>query len=293
MSRQVKKAVIPAAGLGTRFLPVTKSVSKELLPIVDAPSLQYIIQEAVDSGIEDILLIIRQGKEAISQYFSAAPELESHLLASGKQALYEKIQGLSSLARIHYIYQDAPRGLGHAISLAQDFAAGEPIAVLLGDDMVDSTVPCIGQLMQAHQQTGTSIVGVQPVATEHIHKYGIVAPEETTETRLCPVKTLVEKPTAEEAPSNLAIMGRYILTPDIFATLAQTPLGKGNELQLTDALNLLAQQETVHAFQFEGIRYDVGDQLGFVKANLAYALKRPELADGLIDYLKTLLASHS
>ncbi|MDO4922902.1 MAG: UTP--glucose-1-phosphate uridylyltransferase GalU [Peptococcaceae bacterium] len=289
--QRIRKAVIPAAGLGTRFLPVTKAVPKELLPIVDIPTLQYIIEEAAASGIEEVLLVVSDQKDAIKAHFADAPDLEAFLRAHGKDALCERIASIPSIVKISYIIQEEPLGLGHAVSLAKDFANGEAIAVLLGDDVVDAEVPCLKQLIDIYSNSGASVLGVQQVAREAIHKYGIVAPNTFDNQGNCTVKSLVEKPHADEAPSNLAIMGRYIITPAIFDILENTAPGKGGEIQLTDALNTLAAQETMIACDFKGTRFDVGDQLGFIKANIEYGLKRDTIAPALKEYLKALVKS--
>lgn len=287
---KIKKAVIPAAGLGTRFLPVTKAVPKELLPIVDVPTLQVILEEAAASGIEDVLLVVSDQKQAIRTHFSPAPELDAFLFDHGKEALQARIAKIPEIVNLHYIVQEEPRGLGHAVSLARDFAAGDAIAVLLGDDVVAAEPPALAQLIDVYEHTGTSVIGVQPVAKEAIHKYGIVAPAQGLEQGRCPIASLVEKPAAEEAPSNLAILGRYIITPALFDILDATKPGKGNEIQLTDALNTLAAQETMTACIFSGRRYDVGDQLGFIEANIEFGLKRQDIGPALAAYLKDLAA---
>lgn len=287
---KIKKAVIPAAGLGTRFLPVTKAVPKELLPIVDIPTLQVILEEAAASGIEDVLLVVSDQKQAIRTHFSPAPELDTFLFDHGKEALQARIAKIPEIVNLHYIVQEEPRGLGHAVSLARDFAAGDAIAVLLGDDVVAAEPPALAQLIDVYEYTGTSVIGVQPVAEEAIHKYGIVAPAQDLEQGRCPIASLVEKPAAEEAPSNLAILGRYIITPALFDILDATKPGKGNEIQLTDALNTLAAQETMTACVFSGRRYDVGDQLGFIEANIEFGLKRQDIGPALAAYLKDLAA---
>ena len=261
---KIKKAVIPAAGLGTRFLPVTKAVPKELLPIVDVPTLQVILEEAAASGIEDVLLVVSDQKQAIRTHFSPAPELDAFLFDHGKEALQARIAKIPEIVNLHYIVQEEPRGLGHAVSLARDFADGDAIAVLLGDDVV--------------------------AAEEAIHKDGIVAPAQDLKQDCCPIASLVEKPAAKEAPSNLAILGRYIITPALFDILDATEPGKGNEIQLTDALNTLAAQETMTACVFSGRRYDVGDQLGFIEANIEFGLKRQDIGPALAAYLKDLAA---
>ena len=287
---KIKKAVIPAAGLGTRFLPVTKAVPKELLPIVDVPTLQVILEEAAASGIEDVLLVVSDQKQAIRTHFSPAPELDAFLFDHGKEALQARIAKIPEIVNLHYIVQEEPRGLGHAVSLARDFADGDAIAVLLGDDVVAAEPPALAQLIDVYEHTGTSVIGVQPVAKEAIHKYGIVAPAQSLEQGRCPIASLGEKPAADEAPSNLAILGRYIITPALFDILDATEPGKGNEIQLTDALNTLAAQETMTACIFSGRRYDVGDQLGFIEANIEFGLKRQDIGPALAAYLKDLAA---
>lgn len=286
--QKIKKAVIPAAGLGTRFLPVTKAVPKELLPIVDVPTLQVILEEAAASGIEEVLLVVSDAKQVIRDHFAPAPTLEAHLHAHGKDALAARITKIPEIVRLSYVVQEKPLGLGHAVSLARDFAAGEPIAVLLGDDVVHAEPPALAQLLAVYEKYGTSVVGVQPVAEEAIHKYGIVAPEGAISGDCCRIQSLVEKPSASEAPSNLAILGRYVLTPAVFDILDATAPGKGGEIQLTDALNTLAAQENMQACVFSGRRYDVGDQLGFIEANIEYGLRRDDIREGLAAYLKAL-----
>lgn len=286
--RKISKAVIPAAGLGTRFLPVTKAVAKELLPIVDVPTLQLIVEEAAASGIEDILIITRSGKEAIKDYFSPAPELETHLLEKGKAALLARLENLKKLPRLHFINQEEQLGLGHAISLAEDFANGEAVAVLLGDDLVRAEVPVTAQLAAVYEATGASVVGVQPVARDAIHKYGIVAPDGVPDGNAVPLSGMVEKPAAEDAPSNLAILGRYVLTPRIFEVLHHTAPGKGGEIQLTDALAALLALEPVYACPFKGQRFDVGDHLGFIQANVEMGLRRSDISEALTVYIKEL-----
>ena len=287
--QKIRKAVIPAAGLGTRFLPATKAVPKELLPIVDVPTLQIILEEAAASGIEEVLLVVSAQKQAIRDHFAAAPDLEAFLSAHGKEALRDRIKDIPDIVRLSYIEQREPLGLGHAVSLARDFAAGEAIAVLLGDDVVAADPPALAQLIAVYEKTGASVVGVQPVAREAIHKYGIVAPAGDFQDGVCRVAGLVEKPSAEEAPSDLAIMGRYIITPEIFDILAETAPGKGGEIQLTDALVTLSAREAMSACAFSGTRYDVGDQLGFIKANIEFGLRRDDLAAPLAAYLKDLV----
>lgn len=283
---KVKKAIIPAAGLGTRFLPATKAQPKEMLPIVDKPTIQYIIEEAVSSGIEEILIITGRNKKCIEDHFDKSVELEMELERSGKSELLELVQDISGMVDIHYIRQKEPKGLGHAIYCAKTFVGKEPFAVLLGDDVVDSEKPCLKQLIDCYNEYKTSILGVQQVPHENVNKYGIVNGIHI-EDRVYKVKDLVEKPSVEEAPSNVAILGRYIITPAIFEILENTKPGKGGEIQLTDALKTLIQQEAMYAYNFEGRRYDVGDKLGFLEATVEYALKRDDLRDSFIDYLNS------
>ena len=283
---KVKKAIIPAAGLGTRFLPATKAQPKEMLPIVDKPTIQYIIEEAVASGIEEILIITGRNKKCIEDHFDKSVELEMELERSGKEELLELVRNISDLVNIHYIRQKEPRGLGDAIHCAKTFVGNEPFAVLLGDDIVDSEVPCLKQLIDCYAEYKTSILGVQTVKETDVSKYGIVDGIHI-ENRVYKVKDLIEKPSVEESPSNVAILGRYIITPEIFEILENTPPGKGGEIQLTDALKTLISQEPMYAYNFEGKRYDVGDKLGFLQATIEFALKKSELREPLIEYLNT------
>ena len=285
MQRKVRKAVIPAAGLGTRFLPATKAQPKEMLPIVDKPTLQYIIEEAVASGIEEILIITGRNKKSIEDHFDKSVELELELENKGKKELLEIVQNISNMINIHYIRQKEPRGLGDAIYCARHFIGDEPFAVMLGDDIVDNKVPCLKQLMDAYDEYRTTILGVQKVAKEDTNKYGIIDAK-FIEDRVYKVKDLVEKPDSDKAPSNIAILGRYIITPEIFDILSDLQPGKGDEIQLTDALKELSKKEAMYAYDFEGRRYDVGDKLGFLEATVDFALKRDELKDGFIDYLR-------
>lgn len=291
MQRKVRKAVIPAAGLGTRFLPATKAQPKEMLPIVDKPTLQYIIEEAVASGIEEILIITGRNKKSIEDHFDKSVELELELENKGKTELLEIVQNISNMINIHYIRQKEPRGLGDAIYCARHFIGDEPFAVMLGDDIVDNKVPCLKQLMDAYDEYRTTILGVQKVAKEDTNKYGIIDAK-FIEDRVYKVKDLVEKPDSDKAPSNIAILGRYIITPEIFDILSDLPPGKGDEIQLTDALKELSKKEAMYAYNFEGRRYDVGDKLGFLEATVDFALKRDELKDGFLDYLKDVCKKH-
>ena len=281
---QVRKAVIPAAGLGTRFLPATKAQPKEMLPIVDKPTLQFIIEEAVDSGIEEILIITGRNKTSIENHFDKSVELELALEKKGNTDLLEKVRKISNMADIHYIRQKEPLGLGHAIYCAKSFIGNEPFAVLLGDDIVFSEKPCLKQLVEVYQEYKTTVLGVQEVSKEDVNKYGIVNAKHI-ENRVYKVTDLVEKPTIEDAPSNIAILGRYIISPAIFEILEHTKQGRGGEIQLTDALKVLAKNEAMYAYNFEGRRYDVGDKQGFLVATVEYALRREDLREEFLKYL--------
>ena len=288
MMKKIIKAVIPAAGFGTRFLPVTKATPKEMLPIVDKPTIQYIVEEALDSGIEDILIISGHAKRAIEDHFDAAPALEAELRARGKLDLLAEVQETADI-NIHYIRQKYMRGLGDAILCAKGFMGDEPFAVLLGDDVVyNPAKPALRQLMDVYEQTGSSVLGCQKVELEQVSSYGIVAGTSEADPRLMRVTDMVEKPALEEAPSRLAVLGRYIIMPEIFELLEHTAPGKGGEVQLTDALRVLAQQEAVYAYDFEGMRYDLGNKLGFLKATIDFALRREELHDPVAEYIKEL-----
>ncbi len=284
---RVKKAVIPAAGLGTRFLPVSKALPKEMLPIVDKPTIQYVIEEAVDAGIKDILIITGRNKQAIEDHFDRSIELELVLQKKGKNNDLKEMQQISELANIFYIRQKEPLGLGHAVLCARQFVGNEPFAVLLGDDVIHARVPCIGQMAAVYSEKGNTVLGVQQVGWDNIHKYGAVEPEEKPES-VVRVRQLTEKPSREEAKSDLAVLGRYIIDPEIFAILEDTAPGSGGEIQLTDALNTMAERQPVWAYTFEGRRYDVGDRLGFLEATIEFALRREELASGLKTFLAGL-----
>ncbi len=284
---QVKKAIIPAAGLGTRFLPATKAQPKEMLPIVDKPTLQYIIEEAVASGIEEILIITGRNKQSIEDHFDKSIELEMELEKKGKTDLLEMIQCISDMVNIHYIRQKEPKGLGHAIHCAKSFIGDEPFAVLLGDDIVDAETPCLAQMISVFNEYKTTVLGVQEVPESEVNKYGIIDGK-WIEDRVYKVKGLVEKPAVDEAPTNIAILGRYIISPQIFPILENTPPGKNGEIQLTDALRTLVDQEAMYAYIFEGKRYDVGDKMGFLQATVEFALKRDDLKGPFMDYLRYL-----
>ncbi|WP_042143755.1 UTP--glucose-1-phosphate uridylyltransferase GalU [Paucisalibacillus sp. EB02] len=292
---KVKKAIIPAAGLGTRFLPATKAQPKEMLPIVDKPTIQYIVEEAVASGIEDIIIISGRGKRAIEDHFDISYELEEKLSIKGDDETLKMVRAISNLANIHYIRQKEPKGLGHAIACAHSFVGNEPFAVLLGDDIVESNEPTLKQLINVYEQYQSSVVGVHDVPMEEISKYGVIKPLESAQygPRITAIETLIEKPNREEAPSNLAIMGRYVLSPDIFPILENQAPGKDNEIQLTDALVKLNQSEQLLAYNFEGRRYDVGNKLGFVQATIDFALNRPDLHHDVKKYMELKLKSLS
>ncbi|MGE8204701.1 UTP--glucose-1-phosphate uridylyltransferase GalU [Heyndrickxia sp. NPDC080065] len=290
--KKVRKAIIPAAGLGTRFLPATKAMPKEMLPIVDKPTIQYIVEEAVASGIEDIIIVTGKGKRAIEDHFDNAPELEQNLTEKGKMDVLDEVQYSSNLANIHYIRQKEPKGLGHAVWCARSFIGDEPFAVLLGDDIVQSETPCLRQLMDQYEETRSSIIGVQQVSENETHRYGIIDPS-THEGRRYEVNNFVEKPEQGTAPSNLAIMGRYVLTPEIFMFLEKQETGAGGEIQLTDAIQKLNQIQRVFAYDFEGKRFDVGEKLGFVKTTLEFAMQNEEIKDELLEFLVDIVKIHS
>lgn len=281
--RTVKKAIIPA-GLGTRFLPATKAMPKEMLPIVDRPTIEYIVDEAIQSGIEDIIIVTGKGKRAIEDHFDRNVELEQYLIEKGKVDLLEKVNK-SSKVNIHYIRQKEPKGLGHAIWCARKFIGNEPFAVLLGDDIVQATVPCIKQLIAQYEQTQFSVIGVQSVPHEETNRYGIIDPI-NNENRLYRVRQFIEKPELGSAPSNLAIMGRYVLTPEIFTFLELQEVGAGGEIQLTDAIQKLNEKQPVHAYNFEGKRFDVGEKLGFILTTIEFALQNEEAAADILKFLE-------
>jgi UTP--glucose-1-phosphate uridylyltransferase len=288
---QIRKAVIPAAGLGTRVLPASKTVPKEMLPLADRPTIQYIVEEAVASGVSHITLVTSRGKRALEDYFDAAPELRALLERKGDTSTLAMLDHLETMARFSSARQREPRGLGHAVLVARDLVGNEPFGVLLGDDLVyNDEHPCLRQLMDVHARLGGCVLAVMRVPREQISRYGIVAlgPESARDRRTHRVSGLVEKPSVEEAPSDLAVIGRYVLVPEIFDILAHTPPGRGDEIQLTDALHTLAQRQAVYAYEFEGIRYDAGDPVGLLTTSLAYALRREDLAPGIRAFLRTL-----
>lgn len=283
-NRTVRKAIIPAAGLGTRFLPATKAQPKEMLPIVDKPAIQYIIEEAIQSGIEEILIITGRNKRAIEDHFDRSVELEMMLKAQGKYDLLNLVEEIADVT-IHYVRQKEAKGLGHAVLCAKQFVGNEPFAVLLGDDIIDASVPCLKQMMSVYEDCPGTILGVQEVPREMVSRYGVVKPVAVKE-NLWQAVDLVEKPAVAEAPSRLAVLGRYILQPEIFDILENTLPGQGGEIQLTDALRTLAiEQKSVYAYNFEGRRYDVGDKQGYLEATIEFALKRPDLRDNFLQYL--------
>lgn len=288
---KVRKAVIPAAGLGTRFLPATKAAPKEMLPIVDKPAIQYIVEEAIASGIEDILIITGKGKRSIEDHFDKSFELEHELRMAGKEDLLHMLHDMDNLINIHYIRQKEPRGLGHAIYCARAFVGNEPFAVLLPDDLVDAEEPCLKQLMGVYDEYRATVIGVQPVEIENVSKYGIISGRQVKD-KVYSVEDMVEKPDMRETPSNIAIMSRYIITPKVFELLENATPGKGGEIQLTDALKELLKHEKVYAYNFTGKRYDVGYKLGFLKATVEYALKRDDLKDEFYGYLRGLMEEY-
>lgn len=284
---KVRKAIIPAAGLGTRFLPATKAQPKEMLPIVDKPTIQYIIEEAVAAGIQDIIIVTGRNKRSIEDHFDRSIELELELERGQKQEMLEMVRDISEMANIHYIRQKEPRGLGHAILAARHFIGNQPFAVLLGDDVVISKKPCLGQMLDVYNEYRTSILGVQTVEPQVVNKYGIIAGKQVDE-RVYKVSDMVEKPALDEAPSNVAVLGRYIITPEIFEFLETQDAGKGGEIQLTDALKRLAREQAMYAYDFKGHRYDVGTKVGFIQANIEFALRSQELRQEMKEYLKAL-----
>lgn len=285
--KPIRKAIIPAAGLGTRFLPATKAMPKEMLPIIDKPMIQYIVEEAIASGIEDIIIVTGKNKRAIEDHFDYSYELETHLAATQKfQELFDVQK--SGGVEIHYIRQKEPQGLGHAVWCARKFIGNEPFAVLLGDDIIEAETPGLKQLMQQYEKVESTIVAVQEVPREETDRYGIVEYGNRDGSLYC-ANRLVEKPTYGSTDSNLAIMGRYILTPEIFPFLEHQPSGSGGEIQLTDAIQQLLTNQKVYAYAFEGTRYDVGEKLGFVKTTIEMALKRDDMKEDVLKYLKSLL----
>lgn len=285
--KKVRKAIIPAAGLGTRFLPATKAMPKEMLPIVDKPTIQYIIEEAIKSGIEDIIIVTGKGKRAIEDHFDHNFELEQNLIEKEKYDLLDKVKQSSGI-NLHYIRQKEPKGLGHAVWCARSFIGDEPFAVLLGDDIVQAEVPCLKQLINEYDKTGSSIIGVQTVEQENTHRYGIIDPL-TNSGKLYQVNRFVEKPKLGTSPSNLAIMGRYVLTPKIFQILESQEKGAGGEIQLTDAIQRLNEQQNVFAYDFEGKRFDVGEKFGFIQTTIEFALQQEDLKHDLFEFMQKIV----
>ncbi|GGE56708.1 UTP--glucose-1-phosphate uridylyltransferase [Pullulanibacillus camelliae] len=290
--KSVKKAIIPAAGLGTRFLPATKAMPKEMLPIVDKPAIQYIVEEAVASGIEDIIIVTGRSKRAIEDHFDSSPELEHNLEIKGKDSLLEEVQKATHLAEIHYIRQKEPKGLGHAVWCARKFIGDEPFAVLLGDDIFRGEEPGLQQLIKQYENTLSSVIAVQEVPQDQTHRYGIIAPKEMLSQRLASVKRFVEKPAQGTAPSNLAIIGRYVLTPEIFEYLEKKEIGAGGEIQLTDDIEKLNTIQAVYAYNLEGERFDTGEKLGFLETIFAFALDNPEISHDVLAMMKRLIQQH-
>lgn len=284
---KVTKAIIPAAGFGTRFLPATKAVPKEMLPIIDKPTIQYIAEEAIRAGITDLLIIVSRGKDAIVNHFDKAYELETILERDNKREMLAAVREVSSKLDVHFIRQQEQKGLGHAVLYAKKFVGNEPFAVMLGDDVVVSEKPCIGQLIEQFEKVNASVLGVQRVGMENVSKYGIVSAE-PVEDRLYKMTGMVEKPKKEDAPTDMAVLGRYVITPGIFECLEKTPKGAGGEIQLTDGLVMLGEKEPLYAYYFEGRRYDIGNKQGFLQATVDFALAREDLRDEFAAYLKGL-----
>jgi len=287
MPQKIRKAVFPAAGLGTRFLPATKASPKEMLPLVDKPLIQYVVEEAVESGIESIIIVTGRGKSAIEDHFDISFELENMLRERGKEEMFEAARSVSELARISYVRQKQALGLGHAILQAKDFVEGEPFAVMLADDIVDAEVPALKQMLAVYEETGAPVLGTMQVEGEAISRFGVLDAEEVRP-GVFRVRDMVEKPRFEDAPSDLAIIGRYILTPDIFEEIERTTPGAGGEIQITDAMRALLKRREFYAVRFEGTRHDAGDKLGFLIATVEFALKRPDLGPQFREYLRSL-----
>ncbi len=288
--KRVRKAIIPAAGLGTRFLPATKAMPKEMLPIVDKPTIQYIVEEAIQSGIEDIIIVTGKGKRSIEDHFDHAVELEQNLISKEKYDMLEEVRNIANMVDIHYIRQKEPKGLGHAVWCARNFIGDEPFAVLLGDDIVQAETPCLRQLIQEYNRTLSSVIGVKRIPDSETHRYGIIDPIESYD-RCFQVSQFVEKPRPGTAPSNLAIIGRYIFTPEIFLFLEKQEIGAGGEIQLTDAIQRLNEIQRVFAYEFEGERYDVGEKLGFIQTTIEFALQHEDLREGLLRFMEKKLDS--
>jgi UTP--glucose-1-phosphate uridylyltransferase len=288
----IKKAVIPAAGTGTRFLPLTKAQPKEMLPIVDTPTIQYVIEEAINAGINDILIITGRGKRAIEDHFDRSFELEHQLREKGDQKSLERIQKIANMANIHYIRQKEQNGLGDAVAYAEQHVFQEPFAVLLGDSVISSPTPCIGQLMHQFYRFGASILAAEEVPLDKVDRYGILKGKQI-EPNLLLLEELIEKPKRDEAPSNLAVAGRYIFTPDIFDFIRKTPKGKNGEIQLTDAIRLMIQEHAFFAYRFEGKRYDIGNKLDYLKTNIKFALERKEFRSEILEYMQQIVKENT
>jgi UTP--glucose-1-phosphate uridylyltransferase len=286
---KLRKAVIPVAGLGTRFLPATKTVPKELLPIVDIPSIQYVVQEAVDAGIQEIIFVTGRGKDGIEDHFDEAPELEQILAERGQTDTLQQLRRIAGMTEVVSVRQKKPLGLGHAVLCARDLVGDEPFAVMLADDLIDSAKPCIRQLLEIFEQYDESVIALMEVPQDEVHRYGVIKGRPLNP-GLYQIEATVEKPPVKDAPSRMAIIGRYILRPELFQILENLPPGKGGEIQLTDGLSQLVGQRKVYGCVFEGERYDIGDKFGFVRATVAYALKRADLKDKLIEYLKVAVS---
>ena len=287
MSR-IRKAVFPTAGLGTRFLPATKAQPKEMLPLVDKPIIQYVVEEAVASGLTDIIIVTGRGKNAIEDHFDVAHELERQLEQRGKYELLEQVRSISNMINVCYVRQGEQLGLGHAVLMAKDLVGDEPFAVMLGDDVIDAEVPCMKQMIEVFEETGSPVIAVERVPTERISSYGVIEGVAIDDDRLYEIRDLVEKPAPEKAPSDLAIIGRYVLTPDVFGLIEETAPDKGGEIQLTNALRALTDRRKLYGLRFSGKRYDAGDKLGFLKATVEFALKRPDLREAFRSYLREL-----
>jgi UTP--glucose-1-phosphate uridylyltransferase len=281
---KVKKAVIPAAGLGTRFLPATKAQPKEMLPVVDTPSIQFVVEEAARAGLTDILIVTGRGKRSIEDHFDRSFELEYFLESKGKTDELKKVREISEIASIHYIRQRDPLGLGHAVAAAEEHVGGEPFAVLLGDDLIHPSMPLLQEMLAVHERSGRSVIAAMQVAREELVWYGCIEPEQVSD-NLFRVKSIVEKPAPEEAPSTMAAIGRYVFTPEIFRALRETQPGRGGEIQLTDAINLLAQEQDVFAYSFDRGRFDVGNKLDYLKATVEFAIEREDVGQEFRRYL--------
>jgi len=285
----IRKAIIPAAGYGTRFLPATKAQAKEMVPIVDKPTIQYVVEEAVAAGIEEIMIVVGRGKSAIMDHFDKSHELEELLLRKKKMDVLDEVQKISNMVKIHYVRQKEPKGLGDAVLCAKSFIGDEPFAVLLADDVMMSETPSLKQLCELFDYTNNSVIAVQEVPQQDVNKYGIIKPKnDSFEANFFQIESLVEKPNIEEAPSRYAIIGRYVFRPEIFEILMELPLGKDNELQLTDAINELNKRQMVYAQIFDGKRYDIGDKIGFVKATIAFALQRDDIKEEISSFLREI-----